>query len=790
MVKYLLYILLICSSLNCNGQVKVWLNFGDEAATEGDHYGAGRFYEKAWLEDSTAEGLVFKLGVSYLNYHNYAKSKKYFLKIEESQALQISHPDFHFWLGVLFKRLGEYEKSKSYFEQYLRTRPDLRSVSALKAKYEVKNHQQILSLLSDTTKVKLYNLGGAINSSAADYYSVWLNDSNILYSSLKAKKIGADGEIEDEAYTIQIENGALIDSVWTTINTVGFKPLLPQQIPASKQLLEFIGDFTDGTFTDEGVFYFTVKTNLGNYQIAKSELLQDTMAEKLLFKTGSVELLQLVPDFWNYSFRNPFYLEKAGKEFLLFSSNLKGGKGGMDLWYSEYRKGKWTKPKNLGAKVNSPGNEIGPVYDYNEGELTFSSDFLIGLGGFDLFKATGYWKRPNGFKNKGIPFNTRFNDLYFSPLNEYSGMLTSNRAGSITDKDAFCCNDLFKYEFEKPTPIQVIDSIFSREDVMLRLQKLVEEYRVTLYFHNDRPNPRTRDTTTQLNYITTYEGYLDSLPTYFERNTMNLPTADSLAAAEKTQAFFDDYVHKGVDDLKIFARELLRELEAGNKIELSVKGYASPLAKSDYNVNLTLRRISSMQNYLREYKNGAFIPFLEDKASNGGLLRINKIPFGEYKSDTAVSDNYYNTKSSVYSVGAALERKIEVINLTLIDESKPLRDSAKVIYHDLDSVNKVFNLGLLDTNKFDFYTDLYNSSNDSVFVTNIDAVCHCVTPLDTAFVIAPKSIREVKFKFDLSEYDGKLGRKVELQLNQGTISRFILLMELPLFSPEKSSIDD
>ena len=133
--------------------------------------------------------------------------------------------------------------------------------------------------------------------------------------------------------------------------------------------------------------------------------------------------------------------------------------------------------------------------------------------------------------------------------------------------------------------------------------------RQSLYFHNDRPNPDNWDTITPYSYLETYEAYLDSLPAYYTRNTMGKSGEDSLAAFNKINDFFDEYVHKGIQDLRGFSEELLKELEMGSKILLTVKGYASPLAKSDYNVNVTLRRINSFVNYLRDYAGNSFVPY-------------------------------------------------------------------------------------------------------------------------------------------------------------------------------------
>jgi outer membrane protein OmpA-like peptidoglycan-associated protein len=105
-------------------------------------------------------------------------------------------------------------------------------------------------------------------------------------------------------------------------------------------------------------------------------------------------------------------------------------------------------------------------------------------------------------------------------------------------------------------------------------------------------------------------------------------------------------------------RVLLQELEDSNRVNLAVKGYASTLASSDYNLNLTLRRISSMENYIRSYANGAFVPYL-----NAGSLQIERIPYGESQANQDVSDDAADALGSIYSPKAARERRIEILKV-------------------------------------------------------------------------------------------------------------------------------
>ena len=93
-------------------------------------------------------------------------------------------------------------------------------------------------------------------------------------------------------------------------------------------------------------------------------------------------------------------------------------------------------------------------------------------------------------------------------------------------------------------------------------------------------------------------------------------------------------------------------------IEITIKGFASPLARSDYNLNLTKRRIASFKNYIYTYKEGAFNRYL-----SAGDFTIIEEAFGESKADSTISDRLENEAGSIYSIGAAKERRIEILRV-------------------------------------------------------------------------------------------------------------------------------
>jgi hypothetical protein len=81
------------------------------------------------------------------------------------------------------------------------------------------------------------------------------------------------------------------------------------------------------------------------------------------------------------------------KKIMVFTSNRPGGLGGYDLYYSIFRRGKWSSPQNFGPGINTPYDEYRPVIgydpDFTNNFLMFSSNRPGGKGGFDLY-FTGY----------------------------------------------------------------------------------------------------------------------------------------------------------------------------------------------------------------------------------------------------------------------------------------------------------------------------------------------------------------------------------------------------------------
>ena len=145
----------------------------------------------------------------------------------------------------------------------------------------------------------------------------------------------------------------------------------------------------------------------------------------------------------NYTVKNPS-VSQDGKT-LYFASNMPNGFGNFDIYKSSIKEnGTLGKPKNLGPKINTNGQEMFPFIS-NKDILYFSSDTHLGLGGMDVFYSKMVNQKFTEVKNIGIPINSNADDFAFY-INEdtQEGYISSNRNGGKGSDDI--------YAIKKDTP--------------------------------------------------------------------------------------------------------------------------------------------------------------------------------------------------------------------------------------------------------------------------------------------------------------------------------------------------
>ena len=140
-------------------------------------------------------------------------------------------------------------------------------------------------------------------------------------------------------------------------------------------------------------------------------------------------------------------LSPDGKQ-MYFTSNRKGGYGGLDIWVSTRTSNDdWGPARNLGPTINTPYNENTPFITTDGTSLYFSSEGHDNMGGYDIFvsQQTGNrkWSTP---VNLGFPVNTTDDDLFFHPVGDGASALIAR----FDNESSFGETDIFEVELFIP----------------------------------------------------------------------------------------------------------------------------------------------------------------------------------------------------------------------------------------------------------------------------------------------------------------------------------------------------
>lgn len=331
-----------------------------------------------------------------------------------------------------------------------------------------------------------------------------------------------------------------------------------------------------------------------------------------------------------YSVQHPFYDDL--NRTLYFSSDMPGGYGGFDLYTSVWDGSNWSEPENLGTEINSLYDEVFPSLS-PDGHLIYASNHIETSGGLDLVK----------FKDGQRllfppPFTTAYDDFAISFINQTSGYFTSNRF-----MDSFNDN-IFYFEItrvEEPVLAEIPEP--EPEDPIA--EETLRAGFFVVYFDNDRPNPRSREQTTPLDYAQTFVSFLERRDRFYD---------NSSSPRQELDEFFDD-AKTGMQQLEWLASFLYEELKQGREYTINFTAHASPLASSDYNLILSKRRFVSVENFLMQWNGGALEYYILD-----GALDYSNNPFGSDLARQGISADRDDPSSSIYGVGASRERRVTI----------------------------------------------------------------------------------------------------------------------------------
>jgi tetratricopeptide (TPR) repeat protein len=613
----------------------------DAAMANKDWFGASQNYNRLFYRDSSDIGMQY----------NYAEASR--LNFDIDLALRLynkvalidngkKYPLTFFWIGQLLKNKGKYKDAKKWFTKFSKIK---KKSTKFNFDYYIKRSQMEIEacdlaqlLINNPVGPKLEHLDTTINSKVSEY-AAFEKDSTLYFSSLK--------------------NPSKKDA-----NDVSFNKIYRSEMRKMKwQKVKELDTNINATYLHNANTCFSADYKQMIVSRCKAKNASEYTCELFLsnYVNNKWQPLERMPEPVNQKGVNtsqPSFGEVKGKPVLFFASNRAGGEGGLDIWYSfKNADGTYESPINAGKAVNTPDDEITPWYVNERHTLFFSSTYHKGLGGFDIFKSEfikdSVFAEP---QNAGYPINSSYNDIYYSVNKTRDrAYVSSNRVGSYFENKLNCCNDIYRFNIEPlnlpPTPIDTMALLTGQMKLLCPL---------TLYFHNDEPDPKTTRITTVKSYETTYNEYKVLVPQYMDEYPRGTQGEVKEKAANRVENFFADSVDAGMEDLRKFSNLLEKVLLKGETVKITMKGYCSPLASTDYNVNLAKRRISSLRNYFTETKSGWFVKYFNNQTPGEGKIIFEDVEIGELPA-SKVSDDLKDKRNSVYNPSAASERKIQII---------------------------------------------------------------------------------------------------------------------------------
>lgn len=649
----------------------------------------------------------------------------HFFSVIESDSL-IHYPEALYYLGEIYRHLEDYPMAKQYYQVYLML-PDLKDdYCYIHTKELLANYEKIYNYKDYNENISIRHLPSPLNTPYSEFAAIEYGDAGVIYFTSYRPNI-------TKRYTTLFNAFYKSDIYKTHYLLKGLA--VPQKIELSKSK-----DKTHNaniTFSPNQKYfsYTQCEYSSENCKIYWGEIDENEILKNI--KEAPININ-------NSNQTQPFLiLDDNGDGILFFSSNRLGGYGGYDLYYSIIKNFNFQSPINLGPTINTAGNEITPYYDLRDSTLFFSSNFHTGLGGYDIFSSKGYlnsWQKVN---NLGSPINSSFNDFYFYRNSyDFDGYITSNRKGTYSIQEQYCCYDIWAfYKKEKKLAISenhIYDTIQDYNIINPLKDEIISLLPITVYFHNDIPNPRSWDTVTHYSYDELYLEYLDLLDKYKKEYSKGLKGDDKLKAEQDIEMFFHTEIIGGFDKLQRFANLLLEDLKNGSNVTIKINGYCSPLHTSEYNINLSKRRISSLKNYLLKITNGQLATFIEGTHPSGGKLKIIEEPMGKELSSPYVSDNPQDVQKSVYSIAAAHERRAQISSY--ISDFKGTKVEYKSgVYHsdssfvsiNISELSKINNLKI----------PIYNLGSAPFEIENVAISSQCIEPIVMNPIVNPNEKR-------------------------------------------------
>jgi outer membrane protein OmpA-like peptidoglycan-associated protein len=407
-------------------QTNPLLDKGDKAFDKFNYEQAMYFYETVYETSPSDPAVTRRIADTYRRLGQLNMSAEWYRKTLE---LDPSNASDMLYYAEALKSMQEYDEAIFWYENYQKLVPhDARAQSHLRDKMYYKD------LFADTLRYDMKRQ--RINTAMPVINASWFSEDKVLVSAVNFDNSkGGEEEPYLDVFVCELTRDKELANPKRLSNKVNSK-------------------YHDGpafySFA-QNTLYITRTNMKGGKPVRDKNGNVNLKIYESKYENGQWTAAQE----WRYN-NNDYStghatLSKDGQT-MYFVSTKPGGFGGSDIHVC-YRSGEgWSEPENLGPIINTEGNEMFPSIG-DDGVLYFTSDGHAGLGGLDIFMSEfkdGKWQVP---RNMGAPINSHHDDFaLIYDISSDLGFFCSNRSGMGDD-------DIFSYKHRHVNQMMVAGTL-------------------------------------------------------------------------------------------------------------------------------------------------------------------------------------------------------------------------------------------------------------------------------------------------------------------------------------------
>ncbi|CAG5086082.1 OmpA family protein [Parvicella tangerina] len=425
MKKWVLIILTLICSGHIFGQSKSeWLYNADKYYLSEDYASALKYYSKILNDsvimslpvlpyesqvtsqklknkkiqiDSTKSVSVFEwvhhqIGMCYYYTRDYSHAEAHFVETADSSAFLSDR----YYYAVALMNNDKHELALPIFESIAKSK-DYNLALRYRCKSHIKGCYYKINDKFETKAIVELADTSVFNKGSASFAPMWWgSEEKIIFTSAREGGVILDPLKQNSEFLCDLYWSERIDSTtWGVAHNFG-RPLNSARHDAS------------GSSNGNNIIFYTRWSDEDNRNK------QIHLARGIGLKFFESYKLDSAVNLPGYKSINP-HVSSDGKT-LFYSSDRPGGLGGMDIWMVRIDESgnPTSRPKNLGAPINSKNDEVTPFFHEPSSTLFFASDGHESIGGLDIFKshydrAIDYYAEP---QNLGEPINSSQDDAY------------------------------------------------------------------------------------------------------------------------------------------------------------------------------------------------------------------------------------------------------------------------------------------------------------------------------------------------------------------------------------------